>query len=210
MSYDPTTEPGRRRPTMMFEWDYGYQLPFRGWNNLEARLSARLTADLRSWLDEFEHTHPEQGLPDPAGWLAAGRRLRDRVAAEMGPDVDVFFPTVREEVIAVFQSWLTANGWVVRGVPEREVITAKRSDGSTLIAVVGEHSAPQRQSVDQLYGRLLRAMNPTLTGGHYAVVVPQSLISRCLEVPAEVRQQMGIDLYGVSEDGSVHLTGSGS
>lgn len=195
---------------MMFDWDYGYTLPFRGWNNLEARLSPRLMADLRSWLDEFEHTHPEDGLSDPAGWLAAGRRLRDRVAAEMGPEVDVFFPTVREEVIADFLSWLTESGWVPQGVPEREVIRASRSDGSTLIAVVGEHSAPQRQSVDQLYGRLLRAMNPTLTGALYAVVVPESLVGRCLEVPDEVRLRLGIHLYGVSEGGSVRLTGSDS
>lgn len=63
---------------------------------------------------------------------------------------------------------------------------------------------PLRQTVNHLYRRLFAAFNPPQTLTRHAIVVPQSLVSRCLEVPAEVRTRLGIDLYGLYETGHVN------
>ena len=106
-----------RRRTVRFDWDYGYKLPLKGWDNYERRLSAGLIADLKEWLHYWEAGNPSDPdwPPDRPVWLARGRALRDRVQKELGAAVLVIFPMHEAEVLDVFTRWLLDHDWTVQG-----------------------------------------------------------------------------------------------
>jgi hypothetical protein len=105
------------------------------------------------------------------------------------------------EVVAAFVRWLAREGWRVRTEVDWADVVAERGDERLVAEAKGMTAAPGLD-VDTLYGQLLRRMKSEQTA-RYAVVVPENLVDTAARVPASVREQLGIDIYGVSMDDSV-------
>ncbi|HET6738047.1 MAG TPA: hypothetical protein VFH76_03910 [Kribbella sp.] len=107
-----------------------------------------------------------------------------------------------ERVTIAFCSWLERHGWAV----QREVgfidVSAQRGEERLHAEVKGRTSSPGLD-VDTMFGQLLRRMtDPT---ARYAVVVPEGrALTAVLRVPAPVLERLGINVYAVTDDGSVN------
>ncbi len=84
----------------------------------------------------------------------------------------------------------------------------RHAAGQTLFAEVKGHTASPGLDVDTLYCQLLRRMPGDAVGrGIFAVVVPDIAVKFAARVQLEVRDTLGINVYGVSEDGHVNHVG---
>ncbi|WP_330296279.1 hypothetical protein [Streptomyces sp. NBC_00503] len=109
-------------------------------------------------------------------------------------------------VQAVFEEWLVARGWSLRGVAERGHVDvdAVHRDGRRLLAEVKGATAATGTDVDTAYGQLLRRMTDEERTS-YAVVVPEGVATTAARrVPDRVRRTLGIALYSVTSEGAVH------
>jgi hypothetical protein len=110
-------------------------------------------------------------------------------------------------VVDAFCSWLKAQGWTT----QREVafvdIAASRGDQRLYAEAKGRTSAVGLD-VDTLYGQLLRRMPAEKLGqAIFAVVVPDVAVKAAERGPVRIREVLGIEIYGVGEDGSVTHVG---
>jgi hypothetical protein len=109
-----------------------------------------------------------------------------------------------DRVVAAFGHWLAAQGWtlVVPADPHTD-IEAVRADERLVGEAKGRTTSPGLD-LDTLYGQLLRRMTAQDPGTRYAAIVPSSALWHAERVPAHIRALLAIDLYTVSEDGTVH------
>jgi hypothetical protein len=109
-----------------------------------------------------------------------------------------------ERVIQAFCGYLNELGWSIR----REVgfvdVVAEKDD-QRIFAEAKGRTAAIGLDVDTMFGQLLRRMPQERPGPdtRFAVVVPTEASAAVERVPEWVRSELGIDLYVVSEDGSV-------
>ena len=54
-----------------------------------------------------------------------------------------------------------------------------------------------------MYGQLLRRMTDTDPQTRYAVVVPTTALTAALRVPEHIRDVLGVEVFGVDDDGLV-------
>ncbi len=106
------------------------------------------------------------------------------------------------EVEAVFVRWLEGAGWEVTTQRDYADVVAERA-GERLVAEAKGITSSAGTDLDTLYGQLLRRMTPSDDVTRYAVVVPDRLIPVALRVPAVVREQLNIRVYGVAMDDTV-------
>ncbi|WP_432507522.1 hypothetical protein [Kineococcus arenarius] len=118
-------------------------------------------------------------------------------------------------VVAQFGAWLRGAGWRVETEVDFCDVVASR-DGQVLYAEAKGRTTAPGLDVDTLYGQLLRRMLPLPSGDganagdverevRYGVVVPQAARFHALRVPEAVRGMLRIDVYVVSEQGSVEV-----
>jgi hypothetical protein len=88
----------------------------------------------------------------------------------------------------------------MRGDEQR--VVAER-DGRTLYAEAKGRTTSPGLDVDTAYGQLLRRLH-LHNDETYALVVPETTVTHALRVPAFVRAALGIEVFGVDEDGVVH------
>lgn len=115
---------------------------------------------------------------------------------------------VREtEVEGAFVRYLLDRGWDVDtdGVDHADVV-ARRGAEHIVAEVKGTTTSPGLD-VDTAYGQLLRRMGDRPDGTRFAIVVPESARKAAVRVPAEIRWKFGIDVWVVTELGSVELAG---
>jgi hypothetical protein len=109
-----------------------------------------------------------------------------------------------ERVVQAFCAFLQQRGWST----EREIgfidIVAQK-DGQQIFAEAKGRTAAVGLDVDTMFGQLLRRMpqERPKPGTRFAVVVPKEAAVGVERVPRWVREELGIDLYVVSNDGSV-------
>ena len=109
-----------------------------------------------------------------------------------------------ERVIQAFCAFLEEQGWETeREVKFVDVVAQK--DGHRIFAEAKGRTAAIGLDVDTMFGQLLRRMPQERPGPdtRFAVVVPTEASAAVERVPAWVRSELGIDLYVVSQDGSV-------
>ncbi|MGY1858090.1 hypothetical protein [Modestobacter sp. SYSU DS0290] len=111
-------------------------------------------------------------------------------------------------VVAAFSGALRADGWDVQTEVKYIDVVATRGE-RTLYAEAKGKTADPGLDVDVLYGQLLRRMSDEpVPGRRFAVVVPETVLTAALRVPAYVRAQLAIDVYVVDESGRVELHAS--
>lgn len=111
-------------------------------------------------------------------------------------------------VVDAFCSFLEADGWTVTREAEFVDVVARKS-GTTIYAEAKGRTTSPGLDVDTMYGQLLRRMgDEPRPSARYAVVVPDVALPAAKRVPTWVRSRLGIDVYGVREDGRVELHGS--
>lgn len=106
-----------------------------------------------------------------------------------------------EQVTTTFCTWLEQHGWTV----QREVgfidVSAQRGEERLYAEVKGRTSSPGLD-VDTMFGQLLRRM--TDPAARYAVVVPEGpALTAVLRVPAPILERLSINVYAVTDAGSV-------
>ena len=102
------------------------------------------------------------------------------------------------EVVKVFADWLVGQGWSVHTEVAGVDVVAER-DGEHLVAEAKGITSSPGLDIDTGYGQLLRRMTD-LGRTSYAIVVPEKLVRVASRVPAEVRTQLNIRLFGVDMD----------
>ena len=109
-----------------------------------------------------------------------------------------------ERVIEAFCRFLHEEGWTTaREVGFVDVVAEK--DGERIFAEAKGRTAAIGLDVDTMFGQLLRRMPQERPGNDicFAVVVPTEAVAAVGRVPKWVRSELQIDLYSVSQDGSV-------
>lgn len=113
---------------------------------------------------------------------------------------------VREaEVEAAFVRYLLERGWDVDTDKVDHADVVARRGAEHLVAEVKGTSTSPGLDVDTAYGQLLRRMGDRPEGTRFAIVVPELAKNAALRVPDEVRWRFGIDVWVVTELGSVEL-----
>ncbi len=105
-------------------------------------------------------------------------------------------------VVEAFCAWLEREGWTVRREVKFTDVVAERG-GERLYVEAKGHTAAIGLDVDTLYGQLLRRMPDESARARYGVVVPTAAVAAALRVPDWVRQRLKIDIYEVTNEGSV-------
>lgn len=106
------------------------------------------------------------------------------------------------EVVEAFVGWLRTEGWEVDTEVDWADLRAVRGDEVLIAGTTGAPGDPGRD-VDAAYGELLRRIDPD-SGVRYALVLPEAALGAALRVPEKLRAQLGITLFGVADDGTVH------
>jgi len=82
-------------------------------------------------------------------------------------------------------------------------VVAQRN-GRTLYAEAKGRTSSPGLDVDTLYGQLLRRIPPVLDGSElFGVVVPTLAVPAALRVGVSIREELGIHIYEVTDDGDV-------
>lgn len=156
--------------------------------------------------DLWSNHHPESGRSgrrDSEGGVVPGGKTRRLVESYDHP--------VRgdeERVIQAFCAYLNDQGWTI----EREIgfvdVVAQRGTHRILAEAKGR-TAAIGLDVDTMFGQLLRRMpqERPAPDTRFAVVVPAEASVAVERVPEWVRRELGIDVYVVSNDGSVAKRG---
>ena len=111
-------------------------------------------------------------------------------------------------VVAQFSAWLLDAGWQVSTEVDFCDVVATRG-GETLYAEAKGRTTSPGLDVDTMYGQLLRRMLPQVGEDvRYAVVVPQAARTHALRVPEAIRARLNVDVYVVSDEGSVEAVTS--
>jgi len=97
---------------------------------------------------------------------------------------------------------LAARGWEVLHQDDMDLVIAQHGT-EVLVAEVQAETDHPGEDMDRLYGRLLRRV-VDYPDAHLAGVVPERLRGYAGRVPASVRQRLFLDIYLVSDLGSVH------
>jgi hypothetical protein len=119
-------------------------------------------------------------------------------------------PVVGDEarVLDAFCTWLETHGWTTRREVAFVDIAASRGD-HRLYAEAKGRTASVGLDVDTMYGQLLRRMPAEELGSAiFAVVVPDVAVKAAERVPCRIRAALGIEIYGVAEDGTVSHVGN--
>ena len=91
---------------------------------------------------------------------------------------------------------------------EKRFENASRGD-HRLYAEAKGRTASVGLDVDTMYGQLLRRMPAEELGSAiFAVVVPDVAVKAAERVPCRIRAALGIEIYGVAEDGTVSHVGN--
>ena len=109
-----------------------------------------------------------------------------------------------ERVIQAFCVFMQEQGWTTeREVDFVDVVAEK--DGRRIFAEAKGRTAAIGLDVDTMFGQLLRRMPLERPGPEtrFAVVVPTEATVAVERVPGWVRNDLGIDLYVVAQDGFV-------
>jgi hypothetical protein len=106
------------------------------------------------------------------------------------------------EVVADFVRWLEANGWSVTTEVDWVDVVAERNGVQLIGEAKGITTSPGLDS-DTMMGQLLRRMTVNDETTRYAIIVPDKLVPVALRVPERIRRLLRIEVFGVSEDGSV-------
>ena len=109
------------------------------------------------------------------------------------------------EVEATFVHHLLERGWDVDTDKVDHADVVARRGTEHLVAEVKGTSTSLGLDVDTAYGQLLRRMGDRPEGTRFALVVPKSARRAALRVPEEVRWKFDIDVWVVTEVGSVEL-----
>lgn len=113
-------------------------------------------------------------------------------------------------VVDAFCAYLEAHGWDIQREVNLVDIVATRN-GVTLLAEAKGRTSSPGLDVDTLYGQLLRRIPGAAVGTSVlAVVVPDIAVKFALRVPVEVRDALGIHVYGVGESGELEHVGHGA
>jgi len=107
-----------------------------------------------------------------------------------------------ERVVAAFCGWLTDQGWLVTREVDFVDVFAERA-GERLLAEARGRTASPGLDVDTVYGQLLRRMREPDQHTRYAGVVPVSALAAVQRVPNHMCDLLRIDVYAVSEAGTV-------
>ncbi|SRR5664280_127039 len=113
-----------------------------------------------------------------------------------------------ERVIQAFCTFLHDQGWTTeREVEFVDVVAHKGSQ--RILAEAKGRTVAVGLDVDTMFGQLLRRMPQECPGPdtRFAVVVPAEASAAVERVPGWVRDQLGIDVYVVNQDGSVAEAG---
>ncbi|MFJ3723319.1 hypothetical protein ACIPYQ_12200 [Streptomyces sp. NPDC090045] len=114
-----------------------------------------------------------------------------------------------DRVIDVFRTWLLAEGWTPVEPTDRWTdLEAVRGD-ERLICEAKGRTAEKGTDADVAYGQLLRRMTREAPGIRYALAVPSSSVRAAERVPAHVRRLLRIDVYEVTDDGTVRQLPNG-
>lgn len=106
-------------------------------------------------------------------------------------------------VVAGFKRHLESNGWNIAAVSVGWAdIVAVRGDERLVAEAKGYTGASAGLDVDTMYGQLLRRMG-SHTATTWAIVVPTRSLPAALRVPVSVRDQLGIRVFEVADDGAV-------
>lgn len=106
-------------------------------------------------------------------------------------------------VVAAFCNWLSSDGWQV-DTEVAFVDVVARKDGATMFAEAKGITSAPGLDVDTAYGQLLRRMPAAdRPNDRYALVVPTEALTAALRVPSRVRALLRIDVFAVSQDGTV-------
>jgi hypothetical protein len=107
-------------------------------------------------------------------------------------------------VVEAFCAWLERDGWTVHREVKFTDVVAERG-GEHLYVETKGRTAAIGLDVDTLYGQLLRRMPDESARARYGVVVPTAAVVAALRVPDWVRPRLKIDVYEVTNEGSVAL-----
>ena len=109
------------------------------------------------------------------------------------------------EVEAAFVRYLLVRGWdVATDKVDHADVVARRGAEHVVAEVKGTTTSPGLD-VDTAYGQLLRRMGDRPEGTRFAIVVPASARRAALRVSDEIRSKFDIDVWIVTESGSVEL-----
>jgi hypothetical protein len=109
------------------------------------------------------------------------------------------------EVEAAFVRYLLERGWDVdTDKVDHADVVARRGAESIVAEVKGTSTSPGLD-VDRAYGHLLRRIGDRPEGTRFAIVVPESARKPALRVPEEVRWRFRIDIWVVTDLGTVAL-----
>lgn len=110
-----------------------------------------------------------------------------------------------DRVVQAFCRWLEGEGWTVRTEVDFSDVVAERGNQKIIAEAKGRVAARPGAGVDSLYGQLLRRMPAQGPSEdlRFAVVVPESAKKAVLRVAPRIRDQLGIDIYLVSDDNQV-------
>ncbi|MCG3753510.1 MULTISPECIES: hypothetical protein [Amycolatopsis] len=108
------------------------------------------------------------------------------------------------EVATAFAAWLERDGWTISPGPDRYLDLYAIRAGDRLHVEAKGATQDKGIDADILWGQILRRMSEFGTpGARYAIVVPDSVKWHTLRVPARVRALLGIEVYAVTDNGSV-------
>ena len=109
------------------------------------------------------------------------------------------------EVEGAFVRYLLDRGWDVdTDKVDHADVVARRGAEHIVAEVKGTTTSPGLD-VDTAYGQLLRRMGDRPEGTRFALVVPEAARKAAVRVPPEIRWKFGIDVWVVTELGSVEL-----
>jgi hypothetical protein len=106
-------------------------------------------------------------------------------------------------IVAVFEEWLTSQGWSVRREVDFVDLVAERCDHRLYVEAKGRTQAIGLD-VDTMFGQILRRMPIAEDDkARFAVVVPSEARRAVIRVPPRVRELLRVDVYVVDEAGAV-------
>jgi len=109
------------------------------------------------------------------------------------------------EVEAAFVRYLLERGWDVDTDKVGDADVVARRGAEYIVAEVKGTTTSSGLDVDTAYGQLLRRMGDRPEGTRFAIVVPESARKAALRVPEEVRWMFRIDVWVVTDLGTVAL-----